>query len=42
MGVNSYLQVDMDDSIELFFYRGYVYEIVISDGYLPIAMPRGF
>jgi hypothetical protein len=38
MRVNSYPPVDMGDQIEIFFHRGYVYEIVISDGYLPIAI----
>jgi hypothetical protein len=38
MKINPYPPVCMDDSIGLFFCRGYVYEIVIPGGYLPIAI----
>jgi hypothetical protein len=38
MGVNPYPPVYMGDPIELFFYRGYRYEVVIPGGYLPIAI----
>jgi hypothetical protein len=40
--VNLYPPVNMSDSTGLFFYRvyGYVYEIVISGGYLLVAISR--
>jgi hypothetical protein len=37
MGVNSYPSVDMGDQIEIFFHRGYVYEIVISGDIYPLS-----
>ena len=38
MGVNSYPPVYMGDPVDLFLCRGYVYEVVIPGGYLPIAI----
>jgi hypothetical protein len=41
MGVNLYPLVDMGNPTGLFFYRGYVYGIVIPCRYLPIAISSG-
>jgi hypothetical protein len=38
MGVNPYPPVYMGDPVELFLCRGYGYGVVISGGYLPIAI----
>jgi hypothetical protein len=38
MGVNLYPPMYMDDPIRLFLYRGYKYGVVISGGYLSIAI----
>jgi hypothetical protein len=38
MSINSYPSVDIGDLTGLFFRREYMYVIVISGGYLPVAM----
>jgi hypothetical protein len=38
MGINSYPPVYMGDPVELFFCRGYGYEVLIPGRYLPIVI----
>jgi hypothetical protein len=41
MGVNPYPLVYMGDPMWLFLFREYGYEVLISDGYLSIAISNG-